>query len=531
MDCSVCKRSITARQTPVCASCVQASLYKPRVDQVQAILSNEKAHTHVEAVVRPGNDGVLAALPEDADWDAITAGISTQSHGRVKAEKDGIELRIESISDKARELQQQIEEHKRYVAEQKQLHQSRRDDIASERHKLAKRRTQALEAVHTDIKRAKRHLEKMHTRTADAREYLCKEVAMLCGLQRSKDKKGRSEFYLAGLPIPNLKDLNSLNGRFRGDKLGRLEGKSVAETHELVSASLDNVCLFLGICCYYLSVRLPAEIVLPSVDFPHSALMQREASYKAGELRYPGIGSNNSSPAQSRMLSAVGERGKPRLLQLHKQLTQLQTQDHKTYGLFLEGAMLLAYDVAWLCRTQGVVDGTPSFDDVCDLGRNLYSLAGQRARPSLERRTTATSNKTDAGTSTVQFGRFSHASAAQSLAGHEGSAMFAPDAWRVSVTTLTDKLKAYLRNEAARSEWHIIDETEWDDVLEHEQVVMVGGASVMKRPDNAKGPAMSVMTVSPHDGADDSSERKTSETSKARGSSGWTKLRGRGGDA
>ena len=195
--------------------------------------------------------------------------------------------------------------------------------------------------------------------------------------------------------------------------------------------------------------------------------------------------------------------------------------------------MLLAYDIAWLCRTQGVVDGTPSFDDICDIGRNLYAFAGKDIRPALDRRTTATSNNTaNEPTRNVQFGRYSHNSSKHSLAGHEGTAVFAPDAWRVSMTTLTDRLKSYLRNEAGKAEWHIIDDTEWDDVLEHEQAVMIGGASMMKPLSNAKGPAMSVMSVAPHDGADDSSDAKSvAGKVKGKGSSGWTKLRGRGGDA
>lgn len=523
MECSVCEREITARRKGLCGSCVQASLYKPRIDKVQAILSNEKAHAHVEAVVRPGNDGVLAALPEDADWDAITVGISTYGNRKAEAEKERMELRIEDISEKAKELQQQIEDHKRYVAEQKKLHQSRREAIKSGRGELARHRTEATGPVQADIKKAKRQLEKMHTRTAEAREYLCKEVGTLCGLQRAKDSKGKSLFYLAGLPMPNLKDLNALSGRLRGDRFGVLDdNRPVAEPHELVSASFDNVCLFLGVCCYYLSVRMPAEIILPTVDFPHSAVMQREASYKAGELRYPGTPSNNPSPAQSRTLVAGSERGKPRPLQLRKQLLALQTHNSKTYELFLEGAMLLAYDIAWLCRTQGITEGTPSFDDVCDIGRNLYSLAGPRSRPGLDRRATGATNKTDTGTGN-QFGRFSHASVTHALAGHGGIAIFAPDAWRVSVTTLTDKLKSYLRSEASRSEWHVVDYKEWNN-MEHDPAVMVGDTSAPRRPENARGPAMSVMTVSPHDGADDDEAPPT-----AKGGSGWTKLRGRGG--
>lgn len=530
MSCGVCQQTASARRKPVCISCAQALLLEPRLSLAEALLSREKSHTHVEAVVRPGNDGILAALPEDADWDAITSAISSRSHERARTEKDAIEIRLESISEKAKELQQQVEDHKRYIAEHQKLHQQRRAAITSERQELAKRKSQAFEPVQAAIKRANRHLDKIHTRTADAREFLVKEVGALCGLRHVQDKKGRSEFYLDGLPIPNLKDLNCINGRIRGDKVGRLSGQPLSEPHEVISASLDNVCLFLGVCCYYLSIRLPAEVILPHDDFPHSALMQREASYRVGEVRYPGIGSTSSSPAQSRTLHSESERGKARLVQLHRPLTHLQKQDPKTYALFLEGTVLLAYNIAWLCRTQGVVVGTPSFDDICDLGKNLYALAGKDSRHPLERRNTSDkANAAKKESSSMQFGRFSHISANGFLAGHQGLEMFAPDVWRVSVTTVTDRLKSYLSKEASRSEWHYIEDTEWDDVLEHEQAVMVGGASVIKRPIDAKGPAMSIMSVAPHDGAEAGDAK--ANASQAKSNSGWTKLRGRGGDA
>lgn len=526
MECGICQKHPSARRKFTCLSCTQASLYNPRIEQARALLSKEKSHTHIEAVLRPGNDGVIAALSEDADWDAITAGINLRSHERAKEERDALELRIEDIGAKAKELQDQINEHRSYIADCKQKSQQKRQAIQSYREELAARKSRALEPVQAAIKRATRHLEKTHKRTAEARDYLCKEFGQLCGLHYVKDRKGRPEYYLYGLPLPNLKDLNCINGRIRGEKAGRLAGQPVFEPHELISASLDNVCFFLAIFCHYLSVRLPAEVVLPFADFPHCALMQREASYRSGELRYPGIGSSSSSLSQSRMLSAGSERGKARVTQLDKPLLQLQKQDPKTYALFLEGAMLLGYDIAWLCRTQGVAEGTPSFDDVCDIGKNLFALVGTQsdsARPSIGHRVPSNTTKaTTEANAHVGFGRYSHGSASNCIAGNKGLAMFAPDNWRVSPTMLTDKLKLYLRTEAAKSEWDIIEDTEWDDVLAHEQAVMVGGGSMLRRPlDGAKGPAMSVMTVAPHDGPEDS------PAPNARGNNGWMKLRGR----
>jgi len=188
-------------------------------------------------------------------------------------------------------------------------------------------------------------------------------------------------------------------------------------------------------------------------------------------------------------------------------LMQLQKEDPKSYGLFIEGVMLLAYDIAWLCHAEGLEE-TPNFDGVCDIGKNLQYLIDRSettsTRPPLSRTSTATTTKSEKNVDPKSsFGYYSHGSISHSLAGHPGVAMFAPDAWKVSVTTLTDRLKAYLRNEAARSEWDIIDETEWDEEMAHEQPVLIG-ADTRRLPD--RGPAMSVMTVAPNDGAEDSSD-------------------------
>lgn len=535
MECDICQRPFSARRHPFCVSCARAKIFPSRIDQVQALLNREEKHRVVEAVVRPGNDGVIAALPENADWDAITAGINQRSHERAQTEKESADGRLARISEGVKELKEQIEDHKRYIAETKESNQKRREAIALQKHELEKRKAPLLEPVQAAIRKANRHLGKQRNRTAEAREYLCKEVGALCELHRMKDRKGRYEYYLNGLLIPNLKDLNCINGRIRGEKLAKVSGPSATEAHELISASLDNICLFLGICCHYLSTRLPAEIVLPHADFPHAALMQRDTSYKAGDIRYPGLGSSHTSPAQSRILSASVERGKARLPQLDRPLLLLQKQDNKTYGLFLEGVMLLAYDIAWLCRAQGVVEDSPSFDDVCDIGRNIYALAGKddkdgdgdAPRPSLPKRTTTATTTTATSTAkpSVQpdFGRYSHASAQHSLAGSSGHALFAPDAFKVSLTTLTDRLKAYLRNEAAKSEWDIIDTTEWNDVLEHEQAVMVGGRPVNGK-EKGKGPDMSVMTV-----AEEGEQGGKAPLPGDAPMKGWTKIRGRGG--
>jgi hypothetical protein len=96
-------------------TCAQATLYEPRIRQITGLLDRENAHTHTEAIVRPGNDGVLAALPQDADWDAITNAVKKHSSERARAEHTRVQTRIDAITEQADVLRRQLEDHKTYM--------------------------------------------------------------------------------------------------------------------------------------------------------------------------------------------------------------------------------------------------------------------------------------------------------------------------------------------------------------------------------------------------------------------------------
>ncbi|KAK5172323.1 uncharacterized protein LTR77_003961 [Saxophila tyrrhenica] len=520
IECDICHRLLDKRRQPLCASCVQATLYTPRIEQAGALLSREKAHTHVEAILRPGNHGVIAALPEDADYDAIEVGVKSHSFERANVERQAAEARVNRITAKAEQLKQQIEQYKSSAARQKDENARRRDEITGERKKLEKQHFGAIDPVYTVIRKAEHRLNKIHGRTAEAREYICRAESSLAGLKKGKDRDGRSLYWLDGLPIPDLRDMNGSNGRMRLGSVNTTEGsKQPVESYQLISASLDNVCRLMGLCCHYLSVRLPAEIILPHNKFPHAAVLPIDSSYRANDVHYP-----TTSSSQQLQDSSFS---RPRILHLDRPFPQLQKEDPKAAALFREGVVLLAYNIAWLCRSQGVDVGT-TFDDICEIGRNLYKLLPSEnvgtKRPSLLRNiTTATDKTTGSAPATAdtqpKFGSHSHSSASHSLAGHEGHALFGPgSSWDVSIHRLTDQLKSYLRKEAQRAEWDIIDTKEWDEEQEADRAVFVGGAR--RQVDaNMKGPAMSVMTVKP---SDDEDMPRAAEGGKGR--AGWMKI-------
>jgi hypothetical protein len=517
--CTVCDRDFGGKRKPLCTGCAQATLYPARIHQASSLIDREKHHTHAEAVLRPGNDGIIAALSEEADWDAVhaavTAGVRKQSVVKAKEEQAVIDARINDITDKAAELRQQIEDYKQYIAQQKLWHVQRQQDLRVERKELEKQQARTLEPVSAAMHKARQRLEKVHKRTFDAQALLCHEIAYSSGLRKQKGKNGRSKYWIGGVPLP---DLRELNGKL---ELGRTpEGEPEALSHELATAAMDHVCRLVSTVCHYLSVRLPAEILLPTTDFPHAMILPEKASYKSDTAAYQELlSSAGSSPVASRLL----DRGKPSLsrprpLSLDKPLHELLKQDPKTFGFYIEGVALLAWNVAWLCRSQGF-DTVNNFDDICSIGKNLYQLliatplSHIPSTPRLERAKSATP------TPPARLGSYSHGSVYNSLSGHQSLARF--EKWRLATPSRTmDKLRAYLQNEIAGAEWDYISSGEWDEEEEHEKPVLVGGAH--RTMGHA---AMSIMTVKPSDDVDDAMN-----DARRKGNSGWMKVRGRGGD-
>ncbi|KAK5133274.1 hypothetical protein LTR08_008008 [Meristemomyces frigidus] len=518
------------RRRPTCISCVHATLYGPRIRQASALLDREKQHTHAEAILRPGNDGVIASLSEDADWDAITAGIKKQCLQKSRDQTQAVEARINDIADKAQQLRQQIEDYKQYVAEQREHHAARRREIADERNQLEMHRQRAHEPIQLAIRRAGQRLEKARNRTVEARATLCHEAASLSGLQKRSGKDGKSEYWLGNVPIPDLRDLN---GNLQPDATGTPnDEKAMPQPYEIATAATDSICRLLGNCCHYLSVRLPAEILLPHNDFPHAMIMVTKASYQLKDPPYPSMSaSQSSSTAASRIMDRHGVvLPRPRPLHLDRPLPDLVKNDSKMFSLFIEGVMLLAWDVAWLCKIQGI-DTINSFDDVCAIGKNLHQLlvATEQPRPQPYRTISSATARTNRSnrvmaTPAVGLGAYSHGSAYHSIAGFEGLERL--NGWRLataSPTRLLDKLKSYLLNEISGAEWDFLSDKEWDEERDDELPVLVGGT---EQPLDARETTMSVMRVAPQDGA--ASERLGLD--KAKGTSGWMKLRGRGND-
>jgi hypothetical protein len=251
----------------------------------------------------------------------------------------------------------------------------------------------------------------------------------------------------------------------------------------------------LVLATHYLAIRLPAEITLPHKDYPLPTIFPLSSSYKHEDVPFPGtlLGpiaqqSDNPAPTNPDQEQNQPRLPRPRPLFVGKPLPMLAAEDPAAHNLFLEGVTLLAYNVAWLCRSQGVAVGdnsTPggTFEDVCNIGRNMFNLlVASQARggpgnvnhsngsrtPSA--RTTPTKGDSEergrerkgsvTSPTTTLMGHYSHGTAHSFLGGTAGTE-FTRGFKLISPTKLVDRLKSRLASEVANAEWELLDPDAW----------------------------------------------------------------------
>ena len=262
------------------------------------------------------------------------------------------------------------------------------------------------------------------------------------------------------------------------------------------------------LAAHYLSIRLPAELTLPHRDYPHPTILHPISSYRHSSIPFPGT-SGTTTPLGPGDHSNTRHIPRPRPLYIHKPVPQLLKDDPAAYSYFLEGVTLLAYDIAWLCGSQGILIGDKNpFDDVCQMGRNLYDLLIKPPTSSVPGLSVPGVNRmpenkeyVNCSTNHNWIGRFSHGAMYYHLAGSEGTGIIR--SFKIpSPMKLADKLKKKLVGDAPAPDWEVLDDDAWkiEDIPTEDLV------------DSPKG----VSKTAPKSSAADKSSKS---------SNGWTKVR------
>ncbi|KAI1451978.1 UV radiation resistance protein and autophagy-related subunit 14-domain-containing protein [Annulohypoxylon moriforme] len=545
MNCDICQRAHHPNRLPFfCAVDARNKLYDGRLANAEILMKTEELETRMTKLLSD------ADLNSDAPARWSRTYIENCATDKYKAKE-----RTERIIAAADKLREDVAAAKKEIEERKASIARKKSDLATASQGITARRTRQLEEPNKNAKMVKYVWDREYEAMTQYRAALCMEVAKLYRLQRIKrGNPVRFEYKIGGIDIVDLCNMNSAQP-------------------ELISASLAHITHLLWLTSHYLSIRLPAEITLPHNDYPRPTIFSLTSSYHHGDVAFPGTSLLPPDP-RDRQFAHVPH---PRPLFLDKPLSTLAKEDPAAYNTFLEGVILLAYDIVWLCRTQGVTigDNSNQLEDFSQIGRNLYNLLinsslqrnPQQIADAPPSQSTSHSNANsgsggngsgngdgDGNSSTAaelgkagpRMGLYSHGTAHTylgSAAGNELTRGFKMP----NVMKMADRLRARLLRETPAPEWELLEDDAWtpDDALD--DGVLVGGAPAGRGQLGVPGHRfgiesyMSVNTVKsgssgdhnpsprvPHGAGPAGRDREKGgerEGGRERGTSGWTKVK------
>lgn len=490
MECDICHRGHDAKRLPfLCTVDSRNQIYESRIKHLQLIIENENLQDQ-------------AGLPN-----AITTP-NRDLQNSLQAQQRSAEDRTTHILAAADKLRNDIKAAKEEIQARKAALSRRKSDLSSIAEGLAERKTRQQNDVEKSIGMLKYRMGRCSEDMAKTRSFLCKEAARLYGLKRTK--KGSSQRYEYQLGKVAVVDLTAMNCKSHSRSIFMSSCSCrTALSPESISTSLAHVAHVLMITSHYLGVRLPAAITVPHRDYPRPTIFNLTGSYlNAGAGIFPGTG--YVTPTAEARESDSQHISRPRPLFIDKPLSQISKEDPAAYSYFLEGVTLLAYNIAWLCSTQGIPIGDrSSFEDICSMGRNLYSLLiSQQTEsgnvfPGDSVNKSSATNLDDGDAQNNWMGRYSHVTTCYFLTGANGTD-FTKNFKLPNPMKLADKLKKKLVSETPTPDWEMLDDDAWKIEEGTAETLLIETQNRL-----------------------DQDEPAESKSSPRRGSSGWMKVKNR----
>ncbi|KAL8992752.1 MAG: hypothetical protein Q9169_006867 [Polycauliona sp. 2 TL-2023] len=525
MHCNVCQRPETTALPFNCVACARNVLYQSRVSLAHTLLEQEAAVSQSEQYLRDAH-----IVPIEAPSSHITS--SPDSPRSLNLDTANIQREVTRHQtlltlDQAKQVQRDIDDLRREISRRRRENQERRNDLLAARKELSHRRTVELGRLKKSIAGVHTRWNAMYARTAESRLLLCREAASLYGLKKHIDRAAPSAsddtHYIGGLPIFNLKELNSADPA-------------------VVTAVTASLAHLVHLTSHYLALRLPAEVVLPHHDSPLPIILTPESSYTTKTTpnfgASPGINLSRATSSDKDILHS-NQRLSLKSLYARKRLAATAKEDPQTYVEVVQGITLLAWNVAWLCKIQGLDIGANSWEELCDLGKNLWKLlaaelASSPPETDASRRVIKHDDKLDAALSTAQqpprsdssiaFGQFSHGTVHSNLATASGHNIV--HGWRLQdPIRIVAKVKQMLSTDRTGTGWEMLEGKEWESqvirsqqaepnaVMDASTVVIAGKSGATKLPRST--------SLDPQDPVMDDTQEKI------KGTSGWTKLKSR----
>ncbi|KAK4648602.1 uncharacterized protein QC761_111680 [Podospora bellae-mahoneyi] len=433
INCDICHRGHHSKDRPfLCVVDARNRLYETRLEYTKALIETDQLEREVNTAI----SDETGQIPNKA--------VRLET---LKSDTAAAVERTNEIIAQADKLRSEVDAARKAIEDKKKLLAQRRSDLEAVSTGAEARRSRQLEETQRAIHRTRYKWNRSADTMAATRAFLCEEAARLYGLRQVK-KGSTKRFEIGGVEIFDLHAMNNLSP-------------------EVISTVFAHVAHILVLASHYLAIRLPAEITLPHRDYPRPTIFSVNSSYHHGDVPFLGTA-----------MSGQSGNPRPRPLFIEKALLTLAKDDPNTYSAFLEGVGLLAHDVAWLCASQGVSFGDrESYDDVCNIGHNLWRLliGDQLHRRSVEPTfpsslTPPAGSPRDGDNGDVtkpksMIGRWSHGTAHTSLTSAEG-VEFVRNFKIYAPLKLADRLKKRLASEAPMLEWENIEGDEFEDGFE-----------------------------------------------------------------
>ncbi|KAL8839165.1 MAG: hypothetical protein Q9176_004668 [Flavoplaca citrina] len=523
MHCNICQRPQTTALPLNCAACARNVLYQSRVSLAHTLLEQEAAVGQSEQYLKDSQiQSTKLPISHAAKSQLLPTFLNLQS---VNIQQEAIRHQTQLILSRAKQLRLEVEDLGHEINRKRAGNLERRNEIHAARKELARRRTVEVGRFEKSIAGVQGRWDAIHARIAESRLLLCREAASLYGLKIHSHRGAASASYtcqIGGLPIYNLKDLNNVNLAIAASVI-----TSLAHLVHLVS--------------HYLALRLPAEVVLPHHDCPFPIILTPETSYLMNMTPNSRARLHTNSPRPpppNKDIVHANQRLVLKSVHTRKKLSTTAKEDPQTYAAIADAMTLLAWNVAWLCKIQGFDVGANSWEEVCDVGKNLWQFFAAQSTVSHtetdtdergirqdEKLNTAhqSSQQGDNPKSSALFGHYSHGTIHSNLVTASGSEILR--GWRLQdPIKITTRVKQMLLSDRTGAGWELLEGKEWESQLIRSQKPepdIVVDASAIVIADRSGAQQMSQNASDPRSSAiDDAQER-------AKGTSGWMKLRDR----
>jgi hypothetical protein len=204
-SCPMCDKHITDQHRAKCANCVNTMLYDCRFDLARVLLEKESLEKKIEAIVGPEPEEPL---------DEETARLrKVWQRQQEKLEEQRVKEGQEEVQRQLIIARKEVEERKAHAQALKDNLQQRRANLAMVKDAHIRNSAKKKEDLKAENERLKAQYDALHNKIVDTRALLCREAANLLRLThyKKKTKSGiiKDRYYIAGLLLPDLKEINS----------------------------------------------------------------------------------------------------------------------------------------------------------------------------------------------------------------------------------------------------------------------------------------------------------------------------------